>query len=181
MKRLLTFTIALALFVSAPFTLSFAEDGPATYFVAVSGTTETGDEFDLTDLTGTFKIGLKTDLAADGLYRLVTTYRQVNIGPLADDIKTLGVGAERHYPFNMSSGFFKNSGLSVRAAAQFELNQESNNVNALFGLGWIKKLAVDAQGNSVFSIEPFMDFTAQQDRDFVTVGISLDITPPILK
>ncbi len=176
MKKLL---IAVAVIVLLPWKFSYGEEGPATYFMSVSGTTETGGEFDLSDLTGTFKIGLKTDLAADGDYHLLTTYRQVNVGPLTDDVKSLDVGVEKRYHLGMSQGFFKNSYLSVRASSQFELNQESNDVNAVLGFGWEKKLAVDAQGNAVFSIEPFMDFTAKDERDFFTVGFSVHITPPV--
>ena len=173
------FLIVLAIIILLPLKFSFAEEGPATYFMSVSGTTETGGDFDLSDLTGTFKIGLKTDLAGDGDYHLLTTYRQVNVGPLADDVKSLDVGVEKRYALGMKAGFFTNSYLAIRASSQFELNQESNNVNAVLGMAWEKKLAVDANGNAVFSIEPFMDFTAKEDRDFFTVGFSINITPPV--
>lgn len=173
------FLIVLAIIILLPLKFTFSAEGPATYFASISGTTATGGEFDLTDLTGTFKIGLKTDLSGDGLYHLVTTYRQVNVGPLADAVKSLDVGAEKLYALGMNSGFFKNSYLAVRASGQFELNQESNDVNAVLGFGWEKKLAVDAQGNAVFSIEPFMDFTAKEDQDFLTIGFSINVTPPV--
>lgn len=173
--------IILGVLLLLPWKFSIAEEGPATYFLAISGNTETGENFDLTDLTGTFRAGIKTDLADNGLYRLIMTYRQVNVGPLADDIKALGVGAEKIYPLYMTNGFFKNSSLAVRASAQFELNQEVNDVNGVFGFGWIKKLSVDANGDAVFSIEPYIDFTAKDDRDFLTIGLSVNLTPPVLR
>lgn len=187
MIRSMKATMLALLLVMAPLTLSFADSHPLTMFLAASGTTETGEKFSLTDLTGTLKAGIKTNLNVDGTYRLLLTYRQVNIGPLAGDIKSLGVGAERYFDFNRTSGFLKNSGLNVRASAQFELNQfavtesgdfqTNNNTNGVFGFGWEKKLSLDADGHALFAIEPFMDFTTKEQRDFLTLGMTLNFMP----
>ncbi len=187
MIRIIKATILAVILALAPLSMSFADSHPLTIFLAASGTTETGDKFDLSDLTGTFKLGIKTNLNADGTYRLLVTYRQVNIGPLAGDVKTLGVGAERYFDFNRTSGFLKNSGINLRASAQFELNQfavtesgdfhPDNNTNGVFGIGWDKKLSLDDDGHALFSIEPFIDFTTKADRDFFTLGATLNIMP----
>jgi len=98
--------------VALPFTLTFAQSktGPATYFMDVSGTTMTGQKFDLADATGTFKFGVKTDLGGD--YKLITTYREIRFAGHAD-VKSLQVGGEKQYDLGYHAGFLKGSSLAI--------------------------------------------------------------------
>lgn len=167
MKRLIILTLTLALF-AAP---TMAESGPATYFISASGTTLTGNEFALNNATGTFRIGVKTDLGGD--YRLVTTYRQIDFG--SGDAKSLQIGGEIVKYLGYEEGFFKGSSMTIRGEFDFELNQIDNDVNGVLGFGWLKPLG----DTEVFALESFVDFTFKNGKDYITIGLSLEITPPL--
>jgi len=48
-------------------------------------------------------------------------------------------------------------------------------VNGAMGFGWIKPLGK----SGVFAVEPSMDMTFKDGADYVTIGLALNITPPV--
>jgi len=171
MRKLITILAVTLALVVQPYTVK-AEEGPATYFISASGTMLTGNDFALDNTTGTFRIGVKTDLG--GNYRLITVYRQIQFGD-ALDAKSLQVGGEITKYLGYEEGFLKGSSMTIRGAFDFELNQVDNDVNGALGFGWLKPLG----DQEVFALESFVDFTFKDGKDYITIGLSLEITPPL--
>jgi len=175
------------LFVAAPFTLSVAADeGPVTFYGSFGGTAALDERAAITSASVSVRFGIKTHLNADGTWRLITEYNSIDKPlKLEEDgsfVKSLDVGAERLFWLGAREGFVAHSAFVFRGALDFELNLPDNDLNVAIGAGWLKKLSVDGDGNSLLSAQVSADMRFKNDEtDDVAFFLTINLTPPVLR
>ena len=187
MKRFLTIFALVAVLVALPLKLVIAEEGPVTFYGAFGGTAALDEQAAITSASVSLRFGIKTYLNGEGTWRLITEYNSIDKPLLLDEtsgkfIKSLDVGAERIYWLGQNEGFLAHSALVIRGSVDFELNREDNDNNLILGFGWLKKLSVDMDGNSLLSVQGSFDMRLRDDeKDDIAFFVTLNLTPPMMR
>lgn len=184
MKQLLTITLALLLVLSCPDPgeAQEAEEMPVTFYGSFGGSAALDQDAAVKSASLSLRFGIKTDMNREGSWRLITEYNSIT-RPLKKDgdskyVKSLGIGAERIYWTNRSSGFLTNSGVVIRGGVDMELNLKDNDNNLAFGVGGIKKLSVDEAGNSNWAFQLSLDMLVRNnEEDDLSMFATLNFTP----
>lgn len=185
MKRFILGVIVLvAGLVAMPFTVNAqTEEMPVTFYAAFGGTAALDDEAAIKSASVSLRFGIKTNLNSEGSWRLITEFNSIN-RPLKKDetsgdfVKSIDLGAERLYWLKPKTGFWSNTAIVLRGVIDIEVNRENNDENLGLGFGILKKLSVDADGNSHFSMQLGLDMLMRDaEEDDIGFYLTMNFTP----